>query len=184
MSVDPLEPQFDGGDPSAPEPDPFEAFGAPSFLGARASATLAVGLTTIRQSEIPRAIEQLDDIVHGTENAANQILDACSALEALGDELGGKAADEVGRVTTLIYEACAFQDLAGQRITNVSKTLGLIEGKLSELVSEFGVLADDYHGAGASGAAEALQDIQLSGPQHPTDAADQDSIDQLFTQTR
>jgi chemotaxis protein CheZ len=184
MSSTELEPQFDGDDQSASQTDPFLEFGAPSFVGEGPSSGLAVGLTTIRQSEIPRAIERLDDIVRGTEHAANQILDACTALEALGAELGGEVAAKIGNATTVIYEACAFQDLAGQRITNVTKTLALIEGKLSELVSEFGILADDYHGGGGPVAAGSLQDLQLSGPQHPADAADQSSIDQLFADAK
>jgi chemotaxis protein CheZ len=184
MSPTEFEPSFDGNDQPVPESDPFLGFGSSSFAEQAVGNGLAVGLTTIRQAEIPRAIERLDDIVKGTEQAANQILDACSALDALGAELGGEAAAKIGDATTLIYEACAFQDLAGQRITNVTKTLGLIEGKLSELVSEFGVLADDYHGGVGSVAADSLQDLQLSGPQHPADAADQTSIDQLFADAK
>lgn len=160
--------------------DPFAAETAE--LG---GSKLRVGLTTIRQIEIPRAIEQLDDIVQGTESAAHQILDACAGLDALAGELGGPAAEQIGRATTIIYEACVFQDLAGQRITSVAKTLGLIEGKLSELASQFGILAEDFpgeHDPEDFAADGSLDDVRLSGPQHPANAADQASIDRLFEQ--
>jgi chemotaxis protein CheZ len=168
--------------------DPFN--GADPFAVESAEGDggkLGVGLTTIRQTEIPRAIEQLDDIVQGTENAAHQILDACAGLDALAAELGGSVAEQIGRATTIIYEACVFQDLAGQRITNVTKTLGLIEGKLSELASQFGLLAEDYSsepGPEDFTAGGSLDDVRLSGPQHPADAADQASIDRLFEQAQ
>jgi chemotaxis protein CheZ len=176
--------QFSDGFQSEAMSDAPQGFDTP--LGVT-GGNLAIGLTTIRQVEIPRAIEKLDDIVRGTEGAANHILDACTALEALADEIGGEVAERIGDATTAIYEACAFQDLAGQRITNVTKTLGLIEGKLSELTSEFGLLADD-HGevAGLAGTdnGDLLENVQLSGPQHPEIAADQASIDQLFAQVK
>jgi chemotaxis protein CheZ len=152
---------------------------------AAASGNPAIGLTTIRHSAIPRAIDQLDDIVRGTESAANRILDTCADLEALADELGGDAAERIARATTVMYEACSFQDLAGQRITAVTRTLGLIEGKLSELMSEFGLLADDPQylaspsGGGDSAAAEG---VRLDGPQHSRAAADQADIDRLFAE--
>jgi chemotaxis protein CheZ len=149
--------------------------------------SVAVGMMTLRQSEIPHAIEQLDDIVRGTEGAANQIMDACAALEAVIADIGGEAGERINDALTAIYEACGFQDLAGQRITNVTKTLGLIEGKLSELTSQFGILACDFgdgpDGAMA-GAADPFAGIRLSGPQHPEDATDQASVDELFIKAK
>ena len=149
------------------------------------AGNMAIGLTTIRHSAIPRAIEQLDDIVRGTEGAANRILDTCSVLEALADELGGDAAERIARATTVMYEACSFQDLAGQRITAVTRTLGLIEGKLSELMSQFGLLADDprYLTSPTDGNDGATGDaLRLDGPQHSRTAADQADIDRLFAE--
>jgi chemotaxis protein CheZ len=145
----------------------------------------AIGLVTIRHSEIPQAIERLDDIVRGTENAANQVMDACAALEKLAEEIGGDAAERINDALTAIYEACCFQDLAGQRITSVTKTLGLIEVKLSELTAECGIFGSDDHEIAAlvgSDAADPLADVQLNGPQHPENATDQAEIDRLFAQ--
>jgi chemotaxis protein CheZ len=145
----------------------------------------AVGLATIRHSEIPQAIERLDDIVRGTENAANQVMDACAALEELAQEIGGDAAERINDALTAIYEACCFQDLAGQRITSVTKTLGLIEVKLSELTAECGIFgADDHEIAALVGndAVDPLADVRLNGPQHPGNATDQAEIDRLFAQ--
>jgi len=149
----------------------------------RAIGSLAIGMMNLRQAEIPNAIEQLDDIVRGTEAAANQIMDACTTLEAVMANLSGEPAQRVGDALTKIYEACGFQDLAGQRITHVTKTLGLIEGKLSELTSRFAILACDFsdepEGSGTV-SDDALVNVRLDGPQHPEDATDQASVDRLF----
>jgi chemotaxis protein CheZ len=157
----------------------YEAPGAEQFVGGA-----AVGLATIRHLEIPQAIERLDDIVRGTENAAHQVLDACAGLEAVAEEIGGDAEERINKALTAIYEACCFQDLAGQRITSVTKTLGLIEVKLSELTSECGILADDNHDIAGLGGTDGGDpfDVQLDGPQHPESATDQDAIDRLFAQ--
>jgi chemotaxis protein CheZ len=170
-----VDPEFESDDPSAL---------MPMTESRETGGNLAIGLITIRQEAIPRAIEQLDDIVRGTEGAAHQVLDACAALEALGDEIGGEVAERISQAVTPIYEACCFQDLAGQRITSVTKTLGLIEGKLSELTSEFGILAGDYQGLASMGGGGigSFGDVLLAGPQHPEAATDQASIDQLFGQ--
>jgi chemotaxis regulatin CheY-phosphate phosphatase CheZ len=168
-------------------PSELGGYDALAVSGGEAGGSLAVGLTTIRQVEIPRAIEQLDDIVRGTEGAVNQIIDACTQIEALGDEFGGEVADRIGAAAMVIYEACSFQDLAGQRITNITKTLGLIEGKLSELASQFGLLADDPRDLAepnGNDQGDPLENVQLSGPQHPERATDQASVDRLFAQIK
>lgn len=182
MTVGSAPPEFD--DVVSSEPG-FE-FAAWSPQGG-GPGNLAVGMMTIRQAEIPRAIEQLDDVVRGTECAANRIMDACAALETLAEEMGGDASDRISDALTMIYEACGFQDLAGQRVTNVTKTLGIIEGKLSDLTTQFGILAGDYHNAPEPVAVDdggSLTNVRLSGPQHPEDATDQAAVDHLFAQAQ
>jgi len=165
---------------SAPE---SECWAADADGQSQDIGSLAIGMMNLRQAEIPQAIEQLDDIVRGTEAAANQIMDVCTVLEAVIANLSGEPAERVGDALTKIYEACGFQDLAGQRITHVTKTLGLIEGKLSELTSRFAILASDFgEGSEESGTvtADHLINVHLDGPQHPEDATDQASVDRLF----
>ncbi len=43
---------------------------------------------------------------------------------------------------TKIYEACSFQDITGQRITKVVTTLKLIEAKVAQIMTTFGVPTD------------------------------------------
>src|SRR5271156_5164985 len=93
----------------------------------------AIGPSQLRNSHIPHATDQLGAVVEATEVAANQIMDACDTLQAIGDEIGGEHARRIGDSVTTIYEACGFQDLTGQRIVTVRQTLGIIEGRLGDL---------------------------------------------------
>ena len=74
-----------------------------------------------------------------------------------------------------IYEACNFQDLAGQRIGKVIATLVLIEQRIEDILDGKAVAAT----AGARTAAGGL----LNGPKLDGDAghANQRDIDALFS---
>lgn len=90
--------------------------------------------------------DELDAIVTATEGATNSIMenaeaidevimavrptvtdpDAAARLDAIPDHIGG------------IFEACSFQDITGQRITKVVKTLQYIEKRVNALISVWG----------------------------------------------
>lgn len=78
---------------------------------------------------------ELEAVVQVTEAAANTILEAA---EAIGDWMAtgrdpGTAPAIVERVNA-IFEACAFQDLTGQRIRRAIQHLQQVEGVLRSLV--------------------------------------------------
>jgi chemotaxis protein CheZ len=138
----------------------------------------------IREKYLPSATDELDAIVGATEQATHSILDAVESLEKLGPTLTGDATARINDVVTRIYEACNFQDITGQRINKVVKTMKAIEQKIDGLLSAFGdELARER--AAAAAAAEAAKrparevDL-LNGPQLPTEAVSQDDIDALF----
>ena len=82
-----------------------------------------------------------------------------------------------------IFEACAFQDITGQRVTKVQTVLKDIESKIDGLLAAFG-----GESAGATGAAEGWQESStdrnredlLNGPQHPGQGTTQDEVDALL----
>lgn len=78
---------------------------------------------------------ELEAVVQVTEEAANTIMEAA---EAIGDWIsaGRDAAGApaiIGRVNA-IFEACAFQDLTGQRIRRAIQHLQQVEGALKALL--------------------------------------------------
>ena len=78
---------------------------------------------------------ELEAVVQVTEDAANTIMEAA---EAIGDWIAaGRDAEGapaiIGRVNA-IFEACAFQDLTGQRIRRAIQHLQQVEGALKALL--------------------------------------------------
>jgi chemotaxis protein CheZ len=81
---------------------------------------------------------ELEAVVQATESAANRILEAA---EAIGDWLrqgrrDPAALEAVGKQVNVIFEACSFQDLTGQRIRRAIEHLRQVEDMLSEIMPE------------------------------------------------
>lgn len=138
----------------------------------------------IKDDFLPTAADELDAIVQSTETAANTILDAVEAIEAVIPNCDAATADAITNATMQIYEGCNFQDLTGQRISKVVNTLKLIETRVNGLVLAFGAEIEEVLRNKPEAAPEAAPVIDdadlLNGPQHPEAASSQDEIDRLL----
>lgn len=147
------------------------------FIEAAKRDIAALHPDEIRQKHLPSAADELDAIVTATAEATGTILDSAERLQSLGAG-GPVASDLVVEQVTRIFEACTFQDITGQRITKVVKTLKEIELKVAELVRAFG---DAPAGPRPATPATAGEDASLlNGPQLPRKAPSQSDIDALF----
>ena len=148
------------------------------FIEAAKRDIAALHPDEIRQKHLPTAADELDAIVAATADATGAILDAAEKLAGL-DARNPGAGDQITEQVTRIFEACTFQDITGQRITKVVKTLKQIELKVTELVQAFGdapqPATPPRTASGPTGDA-----ALLNGPQLPSDAASQSDIDALF----
>ena len=88
----------------------------------------------VKEEYLPAAADELDAIVAATAEATNSIMDATEIIERVAENLEGENQDALLDATTRIYEACGFQDITGQRISKVVKTLEEIENKVDALV--------------------------------------------------
>lgn len=148
------------------------------FIEAAKRDIAALHPDEIRQKHLPTAADELDAIVAATADATGAILDAAEKLTVIA-ETAPSAGDQITEQVTRIFEACTFQDITGQRITKVVKTLKQIELKVTELVQAFG----DTPAPVAPPVQAAVADEEaalLNGPQLPADAASQSDIDALF----
>jgi chemotaxis protein CheZ len=130
-------------------------------------------------ARIPEATDELDAVVDHTAEATGTILDAAENMEKLAPTLAKDASATVSDAVTRIYEACNFQDITGQRITKVVKTLKYIEQKIDALLAAFG------DGNAVPHAAPAPSDDSsrlMAGPQLPTIANTQADIDAILAQ--
>lgn len=125
----------------------------------------------VAEAAIPVATDELAAIVSHTAQATHEILDSCEKLEALKPS-DAAVAQALAEQTTRIYEACAFQDITGQRIAKVVAALQTIESRIGR--ARAGVAP------GAAAAAPASQPSLLNGPQLPGAGISQSDIDALF----
>jgi len=134
----------------------------------------------IRSRDIPMATDELDAVVDATAEATGAILDAAETLERMADAVECDGGEEIRTIANSIYEACNFQDITGQRITKVVRTLKHIEGKIDALLSAFGELKTTPLPPTPERQSTSDDSKLLRGPQLPGDANKQDEIDAIF----
>jgi chemotaxis protein CheZ len=141
----------------------------------------------ISSQHLPVAQDELDAVVSATEVATNAIMAAAEKIEATAAAVGGEHADVLSEAVTNIYEACGFQDITGQRITKVVRTLHQIEAKVAALLSAFGEdikpakKPESKPAAAESKPATPGDKELLNGPQMPAAAMNQDDIDAILS---
>lgn len=127
---------------------------------------------TIKEGQIQTAHDELTAVVEATQEATFCIIGEAEKLEKLAKDLPEAPSKAVTESVTRIYEACGFQDITGQRITKVVKTLKMIEDRLDVLINNLGVQVDDDHAADEA--------ALLNGPALPGQAISQEEIDKLL----
>jgi chemotaxis protein CheZ len=148
----------------------------------------ALGPEKEHGDRIARAGCELAAIVGGTERATQLILQAAEQIDHDASMLAAsvKGADEQGLAHDIrdrvvqIFEACNFQDLTGQRVDHVLKTLAFVDEHVARLmaiwhaVEQFTPVVRDQ---------DADEDRRfLNGPKLPGDGghSTQDDIDGMF----
>ena len=147
-----------------------------SYMGNMRSELAHMRSVEINHHHIPTAADELDAVVEETASATGTIMDACEKIEKTGNNLTPPANNNLADAVTSIYEACSFQDITGQRITKVVKTLKHIESKVLEIIHAFGHSGD----AVTSKLTDNDEKDLLQGPQIGNLASSQEDIDKLL----
>ena len=131
---------------------------------------------------------ELDAVVSATEGATQHILGASERIEALAREMrphvaesfAARILEDLIECTTTIFEACNFQDITGQRISKVVRTLQYVEGRINSMIEIWGT--DAFRDALPKSSENAANDEAhlLNGPQLGNSGISQDEIDKLF----
>jgi chemotaxis protein CheZ len=141
----------------------------------------ALQVNDLKNSRIPAAGEELGAIVQATEAASNTIMECAEAL------MGADASDPeaykalVDEKMMVIFEACSFQDITGQRIAKVVETLQHIEERVSRFADV--MQAKDIQGfltEQERERAERKEKFLLHGPQLAGGGVDQSAVDEMF----
>lgn len=152
--------------------------------------------------------DELDAIVHATEEATDAIMTTVEDMEGMVSDVRKAVADkpealalldQFPTMTGTVFEACSFQDITGQRINKVVKSLQFIEQRVNSLINMWGpeMLAetkplqgdkrDEYqkylHGPQLAGRGVSQSDVDAIlgvNPDGGDAPQDQSSIDALF----
>lgn len=131
--------------------------------------------------------DQLDAIVGTTEEATNTIMEAMENNNEIvaklregitdADHLAGL--DEIAQNGAAVFEACSFQDITGQRVSKVVKSVSYVEERINALIEIWG--KDELESVDVKPEREKTADEQLMhGPQLAGEGISQDEIDKLF----
>ncbi|MGN6208059.1 protein phosphatase CheZ [Asticcacaulis sp.] len=121
---------------------------------------------------------ELAAITQDTESATNTIMTAAEtvmALDAADPQLAGRITDEVMKM----FEACAFQDITGQRISKIVRLLNQIEARVADLAAVVGI-GEEVAAAELTAAEIRAQNLLLNGPALDGPETNQVDIDALF----
>jgi len=133
--------------------------------------------------------KQLDAIFEATENATNTIMNAMEQNEESVAKLK-EGIDDPGKIALLdkiidngntVFEACSFQDITGQRVTKIVKSITFVEERVNALLDIWGRDGLEDVEIEEDKEVKREQDILLRGPQlNGEETISQDDIDKLF----
>jgi len=141
----------------------------------------ALQVNDLKESRIPSAGQELGAIVEATEAATDTIMTCAETV------MGADASDPVAykamvdEKMMVIFEACSFQDITGQRIAKVVETLQHIETRVARFAEV--MKASDIQGFLSEEErlrAERSRKNLLHGPQLKGQGVDQALVDEMF----
>ncbi len=137
----------------------------------------------MKQNRIPEAGLELDAIVEATESATHTIMESAESI--MSSEIADADAYRafVNDKMIEIFEACAFQDITGQRISKVVQTLSYIDERVTAFVERMRMAEDLEEPLPESEADVRRRKLILHGPQRDGQGVSQDDVDQMLSET-
>jgi chemotaxis protein CheZ len=139
-----------------------------------------------KERRMARAGDELRAAVDGMDYATQNILkwveiidESARALTAsLGDDYKRGLAQDIQDNVVKVYEACNFQDIAGQRISNVIGTMTMVEDQVAAMITR----NDQGNAEAPSQPKHSPKHELLNGPKLDGDPghASQRDVDEMF----
>ena len=134
----------------------------------------------MRFDKIPEAGRELDAVVEATETATVAIMEAAETIMAADASDPAAYKTLVDDQMMIVFEACSFQDITGQRIRKVVRTLGWIEERLASLSQRLKISDADVGPEEETDDERRMRELILHGPQHAGEGVSQDFVDDVF----
>jgi chemotaxis protein CheZ len=152
------------------------------YIKAMKAEIAGLHFNELKHTRLPAAGQELDAIVKATEAASNTIMECAEAV------LAGDAGDPafkamVDEKMLIVFEACSFQDITGQRVAKVIETLKHIEARVARFNDALRVRdAGGFVSEAERASAERKERLLLNGPQ--LDGTDRQSeVDRLLAKS-
>jgi len=137
------------------------------------------------EHQITKMSDQLDAIVAATEDATDTIMEMSESIQNSvqkirdGEDLD-TALNQIDDNCMAVFQACSFQDITGQRVSKVLKSIRFVEERINNLVEVWGV--QEIEQEEVDGLEKTEDEALLNGPQLETskERFNQDDIDALF----
>ncbi len=152
------------------------------YIGRMREEIGALQANDMSRARIPAAGQELDAIVKSTEEASNTIMSCAEAvMSAEAIDLESYRAFVEDQMMVL-FEACSFQDLTGQRISKVVGTLKMIESRVNRFAEAARVRdVKDANHANDTADEERRKLRLMHGPSLAGEGNPQDVIDELIS---
>lgn len=147
----------------------------------------AMALPTDEDNQFGTMGEQLDIIITATEDATNTIMEVVEKNDVIVDGLMKKFEGDAETTAMLndivnnnmeVIQACSFQDLTGQRVSRVIKSISYVETRVLNLTDIWG--KEELEKVELEAVEKTEDEKLLHGPQDPGRGISQDEIDSLF----
>lgn len=156
------------------------------YLNRVRSEIAAIGRPADEEHGFDSMGDQLDAIVNATADATNTIMEAVEKNDIIADKLREtikdpkvlSALDEMSKNSGDVFEACSFQDITGQRISKVVKSITYVEERVNSLIDFWG--RDELDSIDVAAEVKTEDEKLLNGPQLEGQGLSQDDIDSLF----
>ena len=135
------------------------------YIKAMKAEIAGLHFNELKHTRLPAAGQELDAVVKATETASNTIMECAEAVLA-GDASDPAFKAMVDEKMLIVFEACSFQDITGQRVAKVIETLKHIEARVARFTDalrtrDTGGFVSEEERAGA----ERKERLMLHGPQ-------------------
>ena len=131
----------------------------------------------ITANRIPEVGKELSEVVSATEKATNDIMTAAETVLGADDMEMEAYRTLISDQMMIIFEACSFQDITGQRVTKVVNTVEVIEERINILCQMMDAHSKEVAPA-LTPKEQSQKDQLLSGPS--SNGVDQNAIDAMF----
>ena len=156
------------------------------YLNRIRSKIAAIGCPADEEHGFDSMGDQLDSIVNATADATNTIIESVEKNNIIADKLREtikdpvvlSALDEMGKNSSNVFEACSFQDITGQHISKVVKSITYVEERVNSLIDFWG--RDELDSIYVAAEEKTEDEKLLNGPQLEGQGLSQDDINSLF----